>query len=89
MSAARLAVPDVGLITVSEMLDQRRAICQAVSIPVIGDGDTGHGNPVNVRRTVEQFGRAGFAGVMIEVDLTQTPRLNPFLIRATFQRARR
>lgn len=66
VSAARLAVPDAGLITVSEMLDQGRAICQAVSIPVIGDGDTGHGNPVNVRRTVEQFGRAGFAAVMIE-----------------------
>ena len=66
VSAARLAVPDAGLITVSEMLDQGRAICQAVSIPVIGDGDTGHGNPANVRRTVEQFGRAGFAGVMIE-----------------------
>jgi len=38
-------VPDTGLITVSEMLDQGRAIGQAVSIPVIGDGDTGHGNP--------------------------------------------
>ncbi len=66
VAATRLALPDTGLITVSEMLDQGRAICQAVSIPVIGDGDTGHGNPVNVRRTVEQFGRAGFAAVMIE-----------------------
>jgi 2-methylisocitrate lyase-like PEP mutase family enzyme len=66
VSATRLALPDTGLITASEMLDQGRAICQAVSIPVIGDGDTGHGNPVNVRRTVEQFGLAGFAGVMIE-----------------------
>ena len=66
VSAARLALPDTGLITVSEMLDQGRGICQAVSIPVIGDGDTGHGNPMNVRRTVEQFALAGFAGVMIE-----------------------
>lgn len=66
VSAARLALPDTGLITASEMLDQGRAICQAVSIPIIGDGDTGHGNPINVRRTVEQFGLAGFAGVMIE-----------------------
>ena len=66
VAAARLALPDTGLITVTEMLDQGRAICQAVSIPVIGDGDTGHGNPVNVRRTVEQFGLAGFAAVMIE-----------------------
>jgi 2-methylisocitrate lyase-like PEP mutase family enzyme len=34
------------------MLDQGRSICEAVSIPVIGDGDTGHGNAVNVQRTV-------------------------------------
>jgi 2-methylisocitrate lyase-like PEP mutase family enzyme len=66
VSAARLALPDTGLITVTEMLDQGRAICQAVSIPVIGDGDTGHGNPANVRRTLEQYALAGFAGVMIE-----------------------
>ncbi len=66
VSAARLALPDTGLISVTEMLDQGRGICQAVSIPVIGDGDTGHGNPANVRRTVEQYALAGFAGVMIE-----------------------
>jgi 2-methylisocitrate lyase-like PEP mutase family enzyme len=66
VSAARLALPDTGLITVTEMLDQGRSICQAVDIPVIGDGDTGHGNPANVRRTVEQYAAAGFAGIMIE-----------------------
>jgi 2-methylisocitrate lyase-like PEP mutase family enzyme len=66
VSAARLALPDTGLITASEMVDQGRAICQAVSIPVIGDGDTGHGNPANVHRTVEQYALSGFAGVMIE-----------------------
>jgi 2-methylisocitrate lyase-like PEP mutase family enzyme len=69
VSATRLALPDTGLITVSEMVDQGRAICQSVSIPVIGDGDTGHGNPANVRRTVEQYALAGFAGVMIEDQL--------------------
>ena len=69
VSAARLALPDTGLITVTEMLDQGRAICQAVDFPVIADGDTGHGNPANVRRTVEQFGLAGFAAVMIEDQL--------------------
>lgn len=69
VSAARLALPDTGLISVTEMLDQGRGICQAVSIPVIGDGDTGHGNPANVRRTVEQYALAGFAGVMIEDQL--------------------
>jgi len=69
VSAARLGLPDTGLITVTEMLDQGRAICQAVTLPVIGDGDTGHGNPANVWRTLEQFGLAGFAGVMIEDQL--------------------
>lgn len=66
VSASRLALPDTGLISVTEMLDQGRAICDTVRIPVIGDGDTGHGNPANVRRTVDQYAHAGFAGVMIE-----------------------
>lgn len=66
VSATRLALPDTGLISVTEMLDQGRSICEAVKIPVIGDGDTGHGNAANVRRTVAQFARAGFAGIMIE-----------------------
>jgi 2-methylisocitrate lyase-like PEP mutase family enzyme len=66
VSAARAALPDTGLLSVAEMLDQGRNICDAVSIPVIGDGDTGHGNPVNVRRTVAQYARAGFAGIMLE-----------------------
>jgi len=66
VSAARLGLPDTGLVSYGEMVDQGRAICGAVSIPVIGDGDTGYGNPMNVRRTVEGYARAGFAGVMIE-----------------------
>jgi 2-methylisocitrate lyase-like PEP mutase family enzyme len=69
VAAARLALPDTGLISYAEMLDQGRAICEAVSIPVIGDGDTGYGNPANVRRTVDGYARAGFAGVMIEDQL--------------------
>ena len=66
VSAARAALPDTGLLSYAEMLDQGRNILDAVSIPVIGDGDTGYGNPVNVRRTVEGYARAGFAGIMIE-----------------------
>jgi 2-methylisocitrate lyase-like PEP mutase family enzyme len=69
VSAARAALPDTGLLSVTEMIDQGRSICDAVSIPVIGDGDTGHGNPVNVHRTVAQYARAGFAGIMIEDQL--------------------
>ncbi len=48
------------------MLDQGRNLCSAVSIPVIGDADTGYGNPLNVRRTVFGYGSAGFACAMIE-----------------------
>jgi len=66
VSASRLAAPDTGLISFGEMLDQGRSICEAVNLPMIGDADTGYGNPLNVRRTVGAYARAGFAGVMIE-----------------------
>jgi len=66
VAAARAGLPDTGLLTVSEMLDQGRSICDAVNLPVIGDGDTGHGNAANVQRTMHQFARAGFAGIMLE-----------------------
>lgn len=66
VSAARLGAPDTGLISYGEMVDQGRSVCAAVSIPVIGDGDTGYGNAMNVKRTVTGYGQAGFAAVMIE-----------------------
>jgi 2-methylisocitrate lyase-like PEP mutase family enzyme len=66
VSAARLGAPDTGLISYAEMLDQGRNICAAASIPVIGDGDTGYGNALNVKRTVRGYAQVGFAGVMIE-----------------------
>jgi len=66
VSAARLGLPDTGLISYGEMVEQGRNICQAVTIPVIGDGDTGYGNALNVKRTVFGYAQAGFAGVMIE-----------------------
>ncbi|HCB14453.1 MAG TPA: carboxyvinyl-carboxyphosphonate phosphorylmutase [Gammaproteobacteria bacterium] len=66
VSAARLGLPDTGLISYGEMVDQGRSLCSAVSIPIIGDGDTGFGNPLNVKRTVQGYARAGFACVMIE-----------------------
>jgi 2-methylisocitrate lyase-like PEP mutase family enzyme len=66
VAAARLGLPDTGLISYAEMLDQGRNICSAVDIPVIGDGDTGYGNAVNIKRTVHGYIQAGFAGIMIE-----------------------
>ena len=69
VAATRLAAPDTGLISYAEVLDQGRNICSAVSIPVIGDADTGYGNALNVKRTVEGFAQAGFACLMIEDQL--------------------
>ena len=66
VSGARLAMPDTGLISYHEMVEQGRNICNAVSIPVIGDGDTGFGNALNVKRTVQGYANAGFACIMIE-----------------------
>jgi 2-methylisocitrate lyase-like PEP mutase family enzyme len=66
VSAVRLGLPDTGLISYGELVDQGRNICGAVSIPLFGDGDTGFGNPLNVKRTVEGYARAGFACIMIE-----------------------
>ncbi|MDX1382361.1 MAG: isocitrate lyase/PEP mutase family protein [Thermoanaerobaculia bacterium] len=66
VAAARAGLPDIGLLSYGEVLDQGRSICEAVSIPVFGDADTGYGADRNVRRTVGGFARAGFAAVMIE-----------------------
>src|SRR5437763_12046321 len=65
-SASMLGLPDVGLITLSEMTDAVRRMAQRVSIPVVADGDTGHGDLHNVVRTVQEFERAGAAGILLE-----------------------
>ncbi len=67
VAAARLGMPDTGLITLSEMTDTlRNCVAAAPGLPIIGDGDTGYGNAVNVQRTVMEYARAGAASVMIE-----------------------
>ncbi|KAF5728822.1 Phosphoenolpyruvate carboxylase family protein isoform 1 [Tripterygium wilfordii] len=66
ISAARLGLPDTGFISYGEMVDQGQQITQAVTIPVIGDGDNGYGNAMNVKRTVKGYIRAGFAGIILE-----------------------
>ena len=58
--------PDVGLTTMTEMADRARQMATAVDIPVFCDADTGYGNPLNVRRTVEEYETAGVAGLHIE-----------------------
>ena len=66
VAATRLGLPDLGLVSYAEMLEQGRNICSAVRIPVIGDADTGYGNAMNVKRTVRGYAAAGFACAMIE-----------------------
>ena len=65
-SASRIGQPDLGLMSYAEVRDHAQAICDAISIPLIGDGDTGYGNAMNVRRTVAGMAKAGCAAVMIE-----------------------
>src|SRR5881275_874916 len=65
-SASLLGLPDVGFLTLAEMADAVRRMAQRVSIPVVADGDTGHGDLHNVVRTVRDFEAAGAAGLLLE-----------------------
>jgi 2-methylisocitrate lyase-like PEP mutase family enzyme len=66
ITASSLAQPDMSLMSYEEMVNCGRNICNAVTIPVIGDADTGFGNVMNVRRTVKGYADAGFAAMAIE-----------------------
>lgn len=65
-TAVTLARPDIGLMSMTEMATQLRHICAATHIPVIGDADNGHGNVLNVIRTIQEMENAGAAGVVLE-----------------------
>jgi 2-methylisocitrate lyase-like PEP mutase family enzyme len=69
-SASHLAGPDAGLISLGGMVERGREICAATRLPVVGDGDTGFGNAVNVRQTVQAYARAGFGCIMLEDQVT-------------------
>jgi len=66
ISNALLGLPDLGLATMSEMVDQVARISDAVDVPVVADMDTGYGNPLNARRAVRALEAAGAAGVQVE-----------------------
>lgn len=65
-SAVRLGMPDVGLLTMTEMVDNAARIADSSGLPVIADADNGYGGVLNVRRTVQAYERAGVAAVHIE-----------------------
>ncbi len=66
VNATIFGTPDAGLLTMNEMLENAKRMAQAVEIPLVADGDTGFGNAINVRRTVQEFIRAGVAGIQLE-----------------------
>jgi 2,3-dimethylmalate lyase len=66
VAASQLGLPDVGLLTLTEMADAVRRTAGRVNVPVVADGDTGHGDLHNVVRTVRDFESAGAAGVLLE-----------------------
>ncbi len=66
LCAAILGVPDVGLMTMTEVLNQTKNIVNATNLPVICDCDNGYGGPINIIRTVREFEEAGVAGFWIE-----------------------
>lgn len=63
-------VPDLGLLTMTEVLNRVREVVDAVNVPVIADADTGYGNALNVRRTVREFDRLGVAALHLEDQVT-------------------
>jgi 2-methylisocitrate lyase-like PEP mutase family enzyme len=70
VAAARFGLPDNGLIGYTDMVETLRLICAAnPDLAVVGDGDTGYGNAMNVRATVDGYARAGAAAIMIEDQL--------------------
>ncbi len=65
-SLTRLGMPDVGLLTATEMIDNASRIVDASNLPLVADADTGYGNPINTRRTIRDYEKAGVAGVHLE-----------------------
>jgi len=65
-TASHLGLPDAGLISFAEMVERVHNLARSVSIPVVADGDTGFGNALNVRRTVQEYEWAGAQAIQIE-----------------------
>ncbi len=68
--ARSMGVPDIGLLTMSEVLERAAQVVSAVTVPVIADADTGYGNVLNLVRAVREFERIGVAAIHIEDQVT-------------------
>ena len=65
-AATLLGVPDIGLVSFSEMKERVSNICNSIDIPVVADADTGYGNSLNTMRTVKNYIRSGASGLILE-----------------------
>jgi 2-methylisocitrate lyase-like PEP mutase family enzyme len=68
--ARSMGVPDIGLVTMSEVIERAAQVVSAVNIPVIADADTGYGNALNLVRAAQEFERTGVAAIHIEDQVT-------------------
>ena len=68
--ARSMGIPDIGLVTMSEVIERAAQVVSAVKIPIIADADTGYGNAVNLVRSVKEFERTGVAAIHIEDQIT-------------------
>ena len=68
--ARSMGLPDIGLVTMSEVIERAAQVVAAVKIPVIADADTGYGNAINLVRTVREYERVGVAAIHIEDQIT-------------------
>jgi len=69
-AASRLGLPDLGFAGLAEMADHARNLAAVLDVPLIADADTGYGNALNVRRTVQMYEAAGVAALHIEDQVT-------------------
>jgi 2-methylisocitrate lyase-like PEP mutase family enzyme len=68
--ARSMGIPDIGLVTMSEVIERAAQVVSAIKIPIIADADTGYGNAVNLVRSVKEFERTGVAAIHIEDQIT-------------------
>jgi len=68
--ARSMGIPDIGLVTMSEVIERAAQVVSAIKIPVIADADTGYGNATNLVRTLREFERVGVAAIHIEDQIT-------------------
>jgi 2-methylisocitrate lyase-like PEP mutase family enzyme len=66
VSASAYGLPDIGLVTLTEMAERARVLAGLLEVPLIADADTGYGSPINVFRTVREYERAGVAAIQLE-----------------------